>query len=89
MRPFRITGAFRRDVRRDQRRGKDIEKMWSVVDAISRGVTLPARHRAHKLAGNWADHWECHIEPDWLLVWREADDALELVRLGTHADLFD
>jgi mRNA interferase YafQ len=56
-------------------------------------MPLPAasncqRAIAHKLSGQWNGFWECHVEPDWLLVWHDANDDLELVRLGTHADLF-
>ena len=44
--------------------------------------------RPHRLSGQWSESWECHIEPDWLLIWNYRDDALILVRLGSHADLF-
>ena len=50
---------------------------------------LDPRHRKHRLTGDWSPCWECHIEPDWLLVWDQGDDALILVRTGTHTDLFD
>jgi mRNA interferase YafQ len=46
------------------------------------------RYRPHRLSGNWNRFWECHIEPDWLLIWDEDETALILVRTGTHADLF-
>ena len=55
----------------------------------SRAQTLAPKHRAHRLQGNMQGLWECHIEPDWLLVWDEDDKQLILVRCGTHADLFE
>jgi len=89
MRTLRTTGQFERDLKRAVRRGKDVEKLWAIVDALVHGESLPPRHRAHRLAGEWRDHGECHIEPDWLLIWRETDMELTLVRLGSHSDLFD
>ena len=50
---------------------------------------LDPRHRRHRLTGDWSPCWECHIEPDWLLVWEQENDTLILVRTGTHSDLFD
>ena len=82
------TTRFTRDVRRATRRGKNLAALWSVVEAVLSGEELPARHRSHRLSGPWSEHWECHIEPDWLLVWTYRDETLVLVRTGTHADLF-
>ena len=71
-----------------RRRGKKLDRIWTVVNLLAGGQRLPSRYRAHKLIGGWADFWECHVEPDWLLIWRDEADALVLVRAGTHADLF-
>ena len=49
---------------------------------------LEARHRPHRLSGNWSGAWECHLEPDWLLIWTQEADVLVLTRTGTHSDLF-
>jgi mRNA interferase YafQ len=88
-RPIRTTRQFERDLKTARRRGKNLNKIWAVVDLLVSGQRLPARYRAHKLAGEWADFWECHVEPDWLLIWRDEVNALVLVRAGSHADLFD
>jgi mRNA interferase YafQ len=56
---------------------------------LAAGERLPQRYRPHKLSGAWRDFMECHLEPDWLLIWREEKDALTLVRTGSHADLFE
>ena len=82
------TGRFERDLRRARRRGKDLNKLWAVVEWLLAGNPLEPRHRAHRLYGQWARSWECHIEPDWLLIWHVQDNALVLTRTGTHADLF-
>ena len=82
------TGRFERDLRRARRRGKNLDRLWAVADRLLAGEALEPRHRAHRLSGQWTRFWECHIEPDWLLVWHVREDALVLIRTGTHADLF-
>ena len=82
------TTRFEKDLRLAKRRGRDVEKLWTVVDRLLAEYSLEPRHRPHRLSGEWSDFWECHIEPDWLLAWDQDDDALTLVRTGTHADLF-
>lgn len=90
MRALRTTRAFEKDTRRASKRGKELDKLWAAVEILVRGERLPQRYRPHKLSGAWADHGECHLESDWLLIWHDADDgALVLVRHGTHADLFE
>jgi mRNA interferase YafQ len=89
MRRLQSTRQFERDLRRAKRRGKRLAKLWTVVDTLCRGDRLERRHGPHKLAGQWSPFRECHIEDDWLLIWRETDDTLILVRTGTHTDLFD
>ena len=88
MRRLRTTKRFERDLKRVRKRGKQLNKLWSVVDRLLRKEPLEARHRAHSLSGEWQSFRECHIEPDWLLIWREAEDQVILVRRGTHSDLF-
>ena len=79
---------FRRDVKRIGKRGYDTEKLKKVIDLLVASQPLPVRCRDHALGGNWAQHRECHIAPDWLLIYRIEGNALYLVRTGTHADLF-
>ena len=82
-------GQFKRDVRRAQRRGKDMEKLKMVLSMLIEGRPLPATYRDHPLKGEWKGFRDLHIEPDWLLLYRVAGDELQLARTGTHADLFD
>ncbi len=89
MRSLRTTGQFERDLKRAKRRRKDLDKLWAIVALLVRGDALPARCRRHKLSGAWDRFWECHIEPDWLLIWDETEDHLTLTRTGSHTDLFD
>ena len=79
-----------RDAKRMKRRGKDLSKLSAILDVLASGGPLPARNRDHALSGNRAGCRECHIEPDWLLVYRIERDALILVAIetGTHSDLF-
>ena len=82
------TTRFEKDIKRANKRGLDLNKLWAVVQALQSGQNLHMRHRVHRLSGQWSAFWECHIEPDWLLLWGYQDDVLILVRTGTHADLF-
>ena len=88
MRRLKTTKRFERDLKRVRKRGKQLDKLWSVVDRLLNDEPLEARLREHTLSGQWQSFRECHIEPDWLLIWREAEDQLILVRTGTHSDLF-
>ncbi len=88
MRALRTARRFERDLRNAKRRGKNLDKLWPIVETLRRGAPLDRRHRTHKLSGRWDAFWECHIEPDRLLIWHATDDALVLVRTGSHLDLF-
>lgn len=88
MRRLRSTKRFERDLRRAKRRGKNLDLLWAAVERLVRGKRLDRKYRPHTLSGDWALFRECHVEPDWLLIWRETEDELILVRTGTHADLF-
>jgi mRNA interferase YafQ len=85
---LRTTTAFERDLRRVNKQGKDLDKLETIVNTLQAQEKLPARCRPHPLRGIWAGHWDCHVEPDWLLLYRVTDEALILVRTGSHADLF-
>ena len=82
------TTRFERDLKRAGRRGKDLDKLWRVVERLLARQPLDPRHRPHRLSGEWSAFRECHLEPDWLLIWDQRPDVLILVRTGTHADLF-
>ena len=84
-----IRGAqFRRDVKLAERRGKDLSKLRELILLLAEGQPLPPRYKDHTLAGDWKHFRDCHIEPDWLLIYRVEGDDLYLVRTGTHSDLF-
>jgi mRNA interferase YafQ len=82
------SGQFRRDTKRMQKRGKDMAKLRAVVQLILSGEPLPERLRDHALSGDWSKHRDCHIEPDWLLVYRIVGEEVRFERTGTHSDLF-
>jgi mRNA interferase YafQ len=82
------SGAFLRDVRKMAQRGKDLSRLYAVVECLAKGEPLSVRHRPHPLKGAWKPKWDCHIEPDWLLIYEVTNDAVKLSRTGTHSDLF-
>lgn len=84
------TTQFKKDYKLALKRHLDIELLDNVIRILSRGETLPERNKDHALTGEWVGHRECHILPDWLLVYRIEDDVLVLTlsRTGTHSDLF-
>ena len=84
------TAQFRKDYKLAIKRGLKIDLLENVVAALAMGETLPEKYKDHALSGNWTGHRECHILPDWLLVYRMEDDVLvlTLTRTGTHSDLF-
>lgn len=89
MKELKPTNRFLRDLKLARKRGKDLRKIEAIIDAVARGQPLEPKHRMHRLQGDMKGLWECHIEPDWLLIWDETEDAITLIRTGTHADLFD
>ena len=85
---IRQSTQFRRDVKRLLRSGVDLSKLEDVVTALVNQQTLEDRFRDHPLIGNWKGHRECHIQPDWLLIYRITGEELQLVRTGGHSELF-
>ena len=82
------TSQFKSDFKRIKKRGKDLGKLKEVVSAIANSSALEERHRDHALSGNWAGSRDCHIEPDWILIYRIDGERLFLERTGSHSDLF-
>lgn len=87
---IRRSTRFKRDVRRCQKQNKPMDKFKDIHELLVEGSSLPEQNRDHNLSGNWSGYRECHIEPDWLLIYRidEANNILEYVRMGSHAELF-
>ena len=83
------SGAFKRDVKRIEKRGKDMNKLRALLLLLIEAAPLTEGYRDHPLKGKWAGYRDAHIEPDWLLIYRVVGNELQLARTGTHADLFD
>jgi len=79
---------FRSDLKRQKRRGKDIGELIAAVELLAEDGALPAAYGSHRLSSAWRGVWECHIEPDWLLIYSVTDEEVFLIRTGTHAELF-
>jgi mRNA interferase YafQ len=79
---------FKRDVKQLAKRGKDLGKLKSVIELLVEGSLLPPKLRDHALAGDRKGWRDCHIEPDWLLIYKLLPDELVLGRTGSHSDLF-
>ncbi|MDE6396484.1 MAG: type II toxin-antitoxin system YafQ family toxin [Muribaculaceae bacterium] len=84
------TNTFKRSLKRCLKRGLDENKFKEVVILLATNGVLPPKYRPHKLVGKYSGCWECHIEPDWLLVWEQNDSTLNLLMIdtGSHADIF-
>lgn len=84
------TTQFKKDFKLAMKRSMKIELLEEVVAMLAMGETLPDKHKDHALTGNWVGHRECHILPDWMLIYRIEDEVLvlTLARTGTHSDLF-
>ena len=87
---IRFAGQFKKDLKLAKKQGRDLEKLFAVVEKLADAVPLPAKYRDHPLSGDYAGCRECHIEPDWLLVYERYEDVLVLMldRVGSHAELF-
>lgn len=92
MSKYRIvpTNRFKKDLKLAQKRGYDIALLGAVVDSLAAGEALSEKHKDHSLVGNYAGCRECHIAPDWLLIYEVSDGELilYLTRTGSHSDLF-
>ena len=84
------TTQFKKDFKLAMKRSMKIELLEEVIAMLAMGETLPDKHKDNALTGNWVGHRECHILPDWLLIYRIEDEVLvlTLARTGTHSDLF-
>lgn len=87
---IKFTTKFKKDLKGIQKQGKNLDKLFSVVEQLALDIELEPKYRDHYLSGNYEGFRECHIEPDWLLIYKKnkTDIILYLSRTGTHSDLF-
>ena len=88
MRTFHFKSGYKKDLKRISKRGYDLAALAIVLNTLRVGDPLPPARRDHPLKGEWASWRECHVEPDWLLIYKIDGDEILLGRTGTHADLF-
>lgn len=86
---IRYSTRFKKDFRTCVKRGYKMPLLQQIIDTLRIPAPLHAKNREHNLSGNYAEYRECHIAPDWLLIYKQTDTELLLYRTGTHADLFD
>lgn len=86
----KLTTIFKKDYKMAMKRGRKLELLDKVITTLALGGNLPNENRDHDLHGNWKGYRECHIQPDWLLIYKIEKDVLvlTLTRTGTHSDLF-
>ena len=82
------TKQFAKDVKRSQKRGKNLEKFKIIAETLICGEPLDEIHRNHKLIGEFSGRNECHLESDWLLIYKITDEQIIFERMGSHSDLF-
>ena len=82
------SASFKRDFKKSKKQNQDIEALKKVIALLQTGKELPVKYRDHKLTGEYKHYRECHIEGDWLLMYRIENYVLQLARLGTHSELF-
>ena len=89
MHSIKVTSRFKKDLKQMHKRGYNIKLLDEVINKLVKGEKLPVKNRDHSLTGNWVNHRECHVTPDWLLIYKvEADIlVLTLTRTGLHSDL--
>lgn len=82
--------SFKKDIKRCKKRNYDFSILKKVISLLTEKGTLSEKYKPHKLSGNYDSRWECHIKPDWLLIWKQDDTKKEIYpeRTGTHSDLF-
>lgn len=83
-----FVGKFKKDYKLCQKRGYNITLLQTAIDILAIPQPLPQKNKDHSLTGNYAEYRDCHLLPDWLLIYQQTQDELILYRTGTHADLF-
>jgi len=85
---IKVTKSFKKDIKRIQKQHKKITIIKDVISHLEKGNQVPQKYSPHRLKGNWINHFECHLEPDWLLIWKEEKEIIYLIRTGSHSELF-
>ena len=87
---IKFTTQFKRDLKLAKKQNKNIDKLFEIIEILANGNQLPTKYRDHELTGNYKDTRECHIEPDWLLIYEIRENILVLMlnRVGSHSELF-
>lgn len=80
--------SFKKEVEKANKRGLDLALLKEVMTKLIEEKPLGSKHRNHKLKGNFIGYWECHITPDWLLIYKKDKERIYFARTGTHSDLF-
>lgn len=88
MRTIRYLGQFNKDLKRMEKRGSNLKKLRAVIEKLVNEEELDARYKDHPLHGNFSGARDCHISPDWVLIYAIVGNELRLIRTGTHSDLF-
>ena len=88
MKPFRLTSRYKRDYKRIAKRGYDLDLLDAVLLLLAESQPLPPARSDHPLKGEWQGYRECHIQPDWLLIYKTTTSEVLLAATGTHSDLF-
>lgn len=82
------TARFKRDIKRLQKQGKDLTSLQTAIKTLVKKKSLDPKFKDHKLVGNWQGHRACHINPDWLFIYKVEGNELHLVSTGSHSELF-
>jgi mRNA interferase YafQ len=85
---IKYTSRFKKDYKKIQKQQKDINKLKILIEKLVQNQALDDSYLDHPLSGNWKTYRECHIAPDWLLIYKKTSDTLILIRTGSHANLF-
>lgn len=87
---IKFTSQFKKDLKQAKKQNKELDELWEVVGTLANGENLDAKYKDHSLSGDYKGTHECHIEPDWLLIYEKKNDILVLIlyRLGSHSELF-
>lgn len=87
---IQYSGRFKKSLKKAYKRGLDVEVLRGIISSLENSGVVDAKYRPHKLSGRYSGCWECHVQPDWLLVWQQDDDKLILLLLdtGSHSDIF-